>query len=280
MDPLSVTASIIAILDLTGTLMKYVNEVRHAPKQRAQLAREASNLYALLTTLRFRVEEAPTNDPWFNQIKLLVVENGALDQLRTILMRLVPRIDTSNKLKDLLWKFNKAEVEEALVKSDLSEMAQTMNPLCLESEREWPSKLSTWLDIPGPSSNYATSCKRRQQGTGSWLLQDNRFIAWMESPGSSLWLHGIPGCGKIVISATIIDRALDMAHPNVIYFDFDFNGDQKRKFNTALRSLIMQLAKQVPNGIQEVRNLHFECRDGQLQPQEVALLKMMDRLLG
>ncbi|KIW98550.1 uncharacterized protein Z519_00211 [Cladophialophora bantiana CBS 173.52] len=137
--------------------MKYVNEVRHAPKQRAQLAHEASNLYALLTTLRFRVEDAPTNEPWFYQIKLLAVRE---------------RIDFSNKLKDLLWKFKKAEIDEVLgrieclksptnlaltndlviptqsVTSDLSETAQTMNALCLESESQWPSNEANAFDLP------------------------------------------------------------------------------------------------------------------------------------
>ena len=49
MDPLSLTASIIVVLQLTGTLMNYVNSIRHAPKERVQIAREASDLYALLT---------------------------------------------------------------------------------------------------------------------------------------------------------------------------------------------------------------------------------------
>ena len=35
------------------------------------------------------------------------------------------------------------------------------------------------------------------QGTGQWLLQDPKFLAWQnESASSILWLHGIPGSGK------------------------------------------------------------------------------------
>jgi len=33
MDPLSMTASIIAILELTGTLTQYINDVRKATKE-------------------------------------------------------------------------------------------------------------------------------------------------------------------------------------------------------------------------------------------------------
>jgi hypothetical protein len=34
-------------------------------------------------------------------------------------------------------------------------------------------------------------------GTGEWLLKDEIYNYWKESPESSLlWLHGIPGSGK------------------------------------------------------------------------------------
>jgi hypothetical protein len=69
MDPLSITASIIVILQLTTTLTGYINDVRHATREQAKVAVEASNLYSLLTSLRFRVEEARSDDPWLNQVK-------------------------------------------------------------------------------------------------------------------------------------------------------------------------------------------------------------------
>ncbi len=89
MDPFSFSTSVITVLELTVVLMRYVNDVRNAPKERAQLAREASNVYALLTSLRFRVEDAQSGDPWFDQIRLLAADNGALSQFRTILEKLV-----------------------------------------------------------------------------------------------------------------------------------------------------------------------------------------------
>jgi hypothetical protein len=44
MDPLSVTASVIAILQLTGAVIGYLNDVKDAPKECQQCATEASNL--------------------------------------------------------------------------------------------------------------------------------------------------------------------------------------------------------------------------------------------
>ncbi|KIX03388.1 uncharacterized protein Z518_06940 [Rhinocladiella mackenziei CBS 650.93] len=63
MGPLSITANIIAILELTATLTGYIHNIRHATREQAKVAVEASNLYGLLTSLRFRVEEARSYDP-------------------------------------------------------------------------------------------------------------------------------------------------------------------------------------------------------------------------
>ena len=118
MDPLSITASIIAILQLTTTLTGYINDVRHATREQAKVAVEASNLYSLLTSLRFRVEEARSDNPWLNQVKLLGNKNGPLDQFKDILEQMVEQISSSRKRDQvksaLMWKFTKSEVEDAL----------------------------------------------------------------------------------------------------------------------------------------------------------------------
>ncbi len=62
MDPLSVIAGIVALLQITNSLLSYLDDLREAPKEHARLAIEASNLYSLLKTLRFRVEQSSLND--------------------------------------------------------------------------------------------------------------------------------------------------------------------------------------------------------------------------
>ena len=68
-DPLTaigVVASIVQLIDATTKTYKYLNEVKHATKERADLAMEAANLVPLLTSLRNRVESAydDPQDKW------------------------------------------------------------------------------------------------------------------------------------------------------------------------------------------------------------------------
>jgi hypothetical protein len=118
MDPLSTTASIVAILELASTLTNYVIDASNASTEQKRLAVEASNLSSLLTTLRFRVEGTPTDDPCYNQVKLLGIKSGPLDQLKDILETMVGQSSSSRNRDQirsaLLWKFTKKEVENVL----------------------------------------------------------------------------------------------------------------------------------------------------------------------
>jgi hypothetical protein len=82
MDPLSVTASIAALLQLSNKVIGYLNDVNDAPKDRAKCAIEASNAHSLLTNLRYRLEEGNVDTPWFTAIRALAIENGPLDQFK------------------------------------------------------------------------------------------------------------------------------------------------------------------------------------------------------
>jgi hypothetical protein len=114
MDPLSVTASIIAILQLTTEVIKYFNDVKDAPKDRARFAIEASNLSSLLVGLRYRLEEGRSNEAWYKEVNLLGVQDGPLDQYKHALEKLQHKVQSGTGLAKignaLVWKFSKEEV--------------------------------------------------------------------------------------------------------------------------------------------------------------------------
>lgn len=118
MDPLSITSGVIAILQLTSKLIEYLDSAKNAPKDRARLVDEASNLNALLRKLRYRLDDASLKEPWFNEVKLLALPNGPLEQYRAILEQLYSKATAPGALGTvrhaLLWKFNKLDVENML----------------------------------------------------------------------------------------------------------------------------------------------------------------------
>lgn len=135
MDPLSVTASVFAILQLTGAVIAYLNDVKDAPKECQQCTIEASNLQNLLINLRYCLERGQASDPWFAIIQTLNVENGPFDQYRQALEQLQSKIDVgtgATKVKrQLAWKFNKAEVAGILARM---ERLKTLISIALEMD--------------------------------------------------------------------------------------------------------------------------------------------------
>jgi hypothetical protein len=120
MDPLSVTASIIAILQLSVKVLGYLNHVKDASKDRAQCEIETSNLYSLLVNLRCRLEEGSASQPWFSAVRDLASSNGPLDQYKHALKELQAKMTDGGRLKKageaLMWKFRKEEVASILAR--------------------------------------------------------------------------------------------------------------------------------------------------------------------
>src|SRR5437763_5090980 len=84
-------------------------------------------------------------------------------------------------------------------------------------------KIARWLSPPDPSTNYDKALQQRQDGSGLWFLQINVFAKWKKKQNSFLWLYGIPGCGKTILSSTIIENLKrTIPHQSLLYFYFDF----------------------------------------------------------
>jgi hypothetical protein len=150
-------------------------------------------------------------------------------------------------------------------------------------QEEELGKICSWLSAPDPSTNYHKAHKQRQAKTGLWLLESSKFAKWKESAASRLWLYGIPGCGKTILSSTIIEHLLQHCPDNTsmvtAYFYFDFNDKQKQDPELMLRSLLCQLLQRsvvIPKG---VNALFSSCENGNRQPSLHALLEVTSQVM-
>lgn len=114
MDPLSVTASIIAVLQLSAKVLGYLNDVKDASEDYKRCSVEAVNAHSLLMNLRFCLESGSADEPWYTAIRALGVENGPLDQYKQALEALQLKLTGRGRLqhvgKALVWKFKKEEI--------------------------------------------------------------------------------------------------------------------------------------------------------------------------
>ncbi|KAJ7291257.1 ankyrin repeat-containing domain protein [Mycena rebaudengoi] len=75
-----------------------------------------------------------------------------------------------------------------------------------DTERE---KIIDWLSPANFFLQQADIFSRRQDGTGEWLLEDNRFKQWETGSGGILWGRGAPGAGKTVLASIVVNHLVE-----------------------------------------------------------------------
>jgi hypothetical protein len=152
-----------------------------------------------------------------------------------------------------------------------------------QPQEERLGEIRAWLSAPDPSTNYYKALRQRQAETGLWLLDSPKFTEWKQRAKSRLWLYGIPGCGKTILSSTIIAHLLQHCNDDVgtvtAYFYFDFNDAQKQDPELMLRSLLCQLLQRLSTIPKGVDALFSSCSNGKRQPSLHALLEVTPQVM-
>ncbi|KAH0168095.1 Pfs, NACHT and ankyrin domain protein, partial [Aureobasidium melanogenum] len=134
--------------------------------------------------------------------------------------------------------------------------------------------LKEWLHAPDPSTNYNRAIQQRHPGTGLWFLESEVYEGWRVEENGFLWLHGLAGCGKTVLSSSIIEDL--QKHPpsprtNLLYFFFDFNDKEKQSHEKMIRTFIQQLYVQEEASRHILEQLFERCAGGHEQPSLTSL---------
>ena len=106
-------------------------------------------------------------------------------------------------------------------------------------------KIVDWLAPPDPWMNHASARQHHEPHTGSWFLQSDQYQRWKGGHTRNLWLYGKAGCGKTVLSSTIIEDVRlyceSAVNSALAVFYFSFSDNRKQTFENLLLSLVAQL---------------------------------------
>lgn len=139
-----------------------------------------------------------------------------------------------------------------------------------------------WLSAPDPSSNYENALEKRHARTGLWFTSSQVFVDWKKQPNSFLWLHGIPGAGKTVLSSTIIEQLNIVSRPGqvLLYFYFAFNDTNKQTLENMLRSLLNQLYQKLPQTREPLEELWESSGRGNQKSSRATLRTVLSAMLS
>jgi hypothetical protein len=98
-DPLSISSSITALLQLTSILVQYINNVKDASEEPLRIRDEISSISFLLYMLKDRVQQAYSGEPWLSVVRSLDMPKGPLEQFKRALEQLASGLESSKGLK-------------------------------------------------------------------------------------------------------------------------------------------------------------------------------------
>ncbi|RDW67885.1 hypothetical protein BP6252_09281 [Coleophoma cylindrospora] len=270
-DPLSATASIIAIIQLSAVVVKYISGVRGATKERKRLREEIRACEFILRQLKDDADDAEEGAAWSETIKALEGADAPLGRLSVALnlvkAKLGHKTGLEKTLTSLKWPFNEKEIETIISAierektllhlaltndcrkliyeirkysienkmqlteliaavekssgerdSQLSQLMQTFETASTETKQQLidvkvgidglhqagddPQRqtILDWLTPIDYITRQQDSIRRRQAGTGQWLLDSKEFQSWLSTDKQTLFCPGIPGAGKTILT--------------------------------------------------------------------------------
>lgn len=144
-------------------------------------------------------------------------------------------------------------------------------------------RILQWLRAPDPSSNHNAARDRHEPATGQWLLKSHYFDSWIKSDKQLLWLHGLPGAGKTILTSTVIEevraRYLSEGAFNYAYYYFDFTDEKKQTTAGFLRSTLVQLSRRDTRCFGIIKELYDANDCGKDEPSEKSLMSALLRIL-
>ena len=138
-----------------------------------------------------------------------------------------------------------------------------------------------WLDAHFTIEEYNRALSARLQGTCTWVLRQEILRSWkLPDPESSvtkfLWIHGLPGFGKTVLCATLIEHLfLETGYP-VVYFFCSPDRNYIQDPRLILRSWVAQLVLHGPD-IHPATVDHFRAKHARTatEPELWSMLQML-----
>ncbi|KAL8670775.1 MAG: hypothetical protein Q9168_004697 [Polycauliona sp. 1 TL-2023] len=321
MEPLSVTASVIAVLQAAEAVISVCCNYRSASAGSSwevpRVLEGTRDLRNVLRTLEDIADKAETGAKGGKSnlpalAKLCDPTTGSLVQCLETLSSLEKRLTPpswfgpdgskrSNLVQALSWPLKKAETERTLeklegfkstlnlaVSLDQTSIVMALRDTTLESKATARRKdILAWLNAPDPTSKYSNGLKARHTGTGSWYVDSDAFDRWKKEVNSISWLWGIPGCGKTVLSTTIIEKLTDLCSRNqdhaLAYFYFAFDDQALQNVEGMIRSLIAQLCSQrmpLPDCVDSLYTGCVEEKSQATSPTYDILQNMLHQILG
>ncbi|KAJ5592115.1 hypothetical protein N7537_009019 [Penicillium hordei] len=158
----------------------------------------------------------------------------------------------------------------AISSQTMTATKQTLEHLNQRQESSEQSGILNWLSDVDYTLQQSDLLARRQEGTGKWLLASDQYIHWLRTPRATLFCPGMPGAGKTICSAILVDdlttRFENRPDVGIAYIYCNFNRQDEQKAQDLLLSLLKQLSQRRTAVPDSVRDLYKRYKTTSTRP--------------
>ncbi|KAI0440392.1 hypothetical protein F4803DRAFT_527515, partial [Xylaria telfairii] len=124
-------------------------------------------------------------------------------------------------------------------------------------------EILAWLTPIDYSAHQSDFIRRRQAGTGQWLLDSPEYRHWVATKKEALFCPGIPGAGKTMLASIVVDSLLELQRADksiaVCYIFLNFRQSNEQKLDDLMAGILKQLAQAqlgLSEGVESLYNNH------------------------
>src|SRR5262249_44670764 len=134
------------------------------------------------------------------------------------------------------------------------------NKHCTQESQRW--EIYRWLEKTDPSPIHNRAWNLHERETSSWMLRSPDWNKWLAGDVRCLWIHGIPGAGKTILTSFLVEQLKnhckhrERSGHSYYYCYFGHNQDEASPFLTWIIAQLCRQAESVPDLVYEL------CRQG------------------
>jgi hypothetical protein len=159
-----------------------------------------------------------------------------------------------------------------------------VNHLIKRHDNQERRAICDWLTPVDYAPQQSDFISRRQEGTGQWLLESDKFQKWLTKDKQILFCPGIPGAGKTMITSIVVHdlytKFQNDASVGIAYIYCNFRRQQEQKPANLLASLLKQLVQEQLSMPENVKSLYERHKDKRTSPSFDEISKSLHSIIA
>ncbi|KAK3943202.1 hypothetical protein QBC46DRAFT_421476 [Diplogelasinospora grovesii] len=289
MDPFNLTSGVITVIQIAdriiGLCREYLDAIKDAPRDLRLILVEVATLKDLFEPIKHLLEASTIQQQESSLVTPVDVCYKALKELKVVIRANQPRANNPQKrqkvsLATLAWPFKQTKALKLI--AEIETYKNTIN-LVLTADISIDLKavqeiVLWWLVSVDSSTNHSDTYLLHEKNISQWVDKTFEWRNWLQGQQRLLWIHGIPGASKTVLTSFLIERLREICSKSsgklrtglAYHYCYHARSHQDEVL-PFLCSIISQLCRE----LKTVPRIIREAYEGNFIPTPRSLLKLL-----